>query len=255
MMNLLTGETRELSLPDSVSAISFVVSSQNQLAITASDISGGEYTRPIYIATLHGLDATPLVQLADSPYHQTALRWSPDGSELLVSVTSGMWPGQTGYDRLNIITPGQPLREILTIDPFLATTDGMWSADGERVLVTAHPAYSNDFTYYFHQHPDDAAADTGAGGTTTELVLPLDIGQIRWSPDQRYLVGVEYSDWRVDPPWNRLYRVDLEKNETIALTPELVDTSIELVDWSEDGSTLLLNMIDNEGVPDRYIHS
>jgi dipeptidyl aminopeptidase/acylaminoacyl peptidase len=133
-------------------------------------------------------DQTERVQLTQPSANSAAVlpRWSPDGTQVLYSVTAA---GQ--LTRTYLVPAGGGRPEELSAGPNQVLTDPNWSADGKRICycgdhLTGRPSNAPNI------HILDLASRTVSDVPGSEEFFSP-----RWSPDGRYLAALSLDSSRI----------------------------------------------------------
>ena len=167
-------------------------------------------------------DGTGLTQLTRPPFYPKSVRWSPDGHQILFSDYSPQL-----VDAIYTVAAnggGEPIR-LLPQDAEVES-DPNWSPDGKRIAYCAFSPYVSAGVW---SHSEIHILDLE---TRQDIVLPpvqgQDIWSPRWSPDGRYIVGMNTAQ-------SNLYLFDMQAQSWSVLTH---GAYLNFPTWSHDGRSL-----------------
>lgn len=126
-------------------------------------------------------------------------------------------------------------------DDFFFYFGGSWSPDGERMIFGKGPRESSGFAAYVFDRQTQE---------TTELACK----GCRWSPDGRFIAGVDVEFYyRVDGP---LYLIDVARGETWVLY-EREGFTADRPRWSPDGNWIAFSLytVDDDLFMEEYIYN
>lgn len=123
-------------------------------------------------------DGSDPIRLTNPPFYPTQTRWSPDGSELLVY---GRNP--KGLDKVYLISPlGGTPRPLFADDPD-EQVNPCWSPDGKKIVMS-----------WFYSSGKEPLSEIRIYDLVTHQITTLpdskDLDSARWSPDGKWLSGV-----------------------------------------------------------------
>jgi DNA-binding winged helix-turn-helix (wHTH) protein/Tol biopolymer transport system component len=175
-------------------------------------------------------DGGNLVQLTSPPWFPMNPRWSPDGTEILFSQTNS--EGKTESYRMP--SEGGTPQPLFPGDK-LPQADGNWSPDGKRIVTTTDDYENSDLV------GAKRAIQILELATHKVTTLPGSTGKWspRWSPDGRFIAGLDSPDWN-------LVVFDFETRHWSTLQMG----KLGYPTWSHDGEFLyfLQGFDDNPGV-------
>ena len=164
-------------------------------------------------------DGTGLTQLTRAPFYPKSVRWSPDGQQIAFHDFSAKY-----VDAIYTVAAdggGYPIR-LLPQDE-KAEADPNWSPDGKRIAYCVFSPFVSAGTW---SHSEIRVLDLA---TRQDSVLPpvhgQDIWSPRWSPDGRYIVGI-------NTPQSDLYIFDMQTQSWSVL---MHGTALNFPTWSHDG--------------------
>jgi Tol biopolymer transport system component len=175
-------------------------------------------------------DGTGLTQLTRAPFHPKCVRWSPDTQQIAFHDFSAK-----NVDAVYLVSArgGEPKR--LRPEDEKPEVDPHWSPDGKRI---AYCSLASDSAGVWNPHPEIHILDLA---THHDVSLPpapqRDIWSPKWSPDGRYVVGINTDQ-------TNLYLFDMESQRWSVLAQGHL---LHFPTWSHDGSfvyylDLLMNL-------------
>jgi DNA-binding winged helix-turn-helix (wHTH) protein/Tol biopolymer transport system component len=162
-------------------------------------------------------DGSGLMQLTQPPVYPKNIRWSPDGTQILFHDT--LPSGQEAI--FTVSSQGGSPKRLLPADNDVEG-DPTWSPDGKKIVFTRSVALIQNR----HSKPETQILEIATGQTTTLPPPPEYFWSPRWSPDGRYIVGINF------PP-DQLEVFDLETGKWSILHPQ--QGRLDYPCWSRDG--------------------
>ena len=167
-------------------------------------------------------DGTGLTQLTRPPSYPKSVRWSPDGQQIVFHDYSAKY-----VDAIYMVAAdggGDPIR-LLPQDEN-AEADPNWSPDGKRI---AYCVFSPFISAGAWSHSEIHILDLA---TRQDFALPpvhgQDVWSPRWSPDGRYIVGINTAQ-------SDLYLFDMQTQRWSVLAH---GSALNFPTWSHDGRSV-----------------
>jgi Tol biopolymer transport system component len=176
-------------------------------------VPSAEPLNPIYDLYLTTIDGTLNTKVASGGNDIRTVRWSPDGSRVIMTNLGGS----------NGVTIATQTGNAVVVDSLGSAADADWSPDGSHVLVAAIKLGDTERKVY----------EIDAQGTSVTLLqgLPSNVGSVQWSAVNRIALLYQ-QDYRGYLGFANADGSGFQVIDSVGLV-------FSTIDWSPDGSQLI----------------